>query len=224
MLDSSLSRRCWSALSARAKFSNRLPGSLWACSTACRTMTRCFSAMARAASSRWARNVPPWSSMPGNDSGQRVDVDGLAVGQLVECASATGRGGGQRLPAPCRWRALPSPVPARRRACPGRAGWRLPCRWRRGSRRVRCARRRGFCSCSCSSSSVMCSMACWRWWSAFALTPTATAMSTSGAATVSAALPATATPAVAPAPPTAPAVAALPTGTNVAWRRCPSSP
>ncbi len=56
-----------------------------------------------------------------------------------------------------------------------------------------------FCSCSCSSSSVMCSMACWRLWSALALTPTATAMSTSGAATVSATLPATATPAVAPA-------------------------
>ena len=61
------------------------------------------------------------------------------------------------------------------------------------------------------------SIACWRLWSAWALTPTARAISTSGAATVKAPAPAAATPAVAAEPPAAPAAAAFPaTGTKVA--------
>jgi len=62
MPDSSSSRRCWSRLSARVKFSDELPGSPWACSTAWRTLTRRFSAMARDASSRRA---PEGVELPG---------------------------------------------------------------------------------------------------------------------------------------------------------------
>ena len=46
-------------LSARTKFSNGLLKSIWACSTACRTMTRRLSAMASAANSRCARTCRP---------------------------------------------------------------------------------------------------------------------------------------------------------------------
>ncbi len=82
MLDSSSSRRCWSRLSARVKFSNRLPGSDWACSTACRTTTRRFKAKAGVASSRWARKMPPWSSIPGNDLDSVPRSTGLSSGGL----------------------------------------------------------------------------------------------------------------------------------------------
>ena len=82
MPDSRLSRRRWSALSARVKFSNRLPGLSWACSTACSTTTRRLSAIAKAASSRWLRNMPPLSSMPGNDSVSVSTSTALSSGSL----------------------------------------------------------------------------------------------------------------------------------------------
>ena len=178
-------------------------------------MTRFFNAIASAASSRWARNSPHSSSIPPNVSRNFAISTGpwsTCARPCRHCLRRSSASASAVLMA-CTAESNPSEAPirpwSRRIAVALSMASRHPLRALRS--------RRSASLCSFSSNVVIFSIACWRLWSAWALTPTARAISTSGAATVKAPAPAAATPAVAAEPPAAPAAAAFPaTGTKVA--------